>query len=643
MSIIEKIVKQLREADAAYYKDGTSTLTDKEYDRLKDLLRNLDSSNPYLQEIAHEGSSVVIEWEKTKHKYPLGSLNKCNEYHEFKEWWNGEPCLLQEKLDGISIALTYRQGILHTAVTRGDGETGDNILPNVMKMKGVPKFLKDASSDIVIRAEILLKHSDWLKMPEDARGKNPRNTAAGAAKELNGSKCKYLSVVAYSILNSESKDELEDINKLQNLGFDVVPFYSVNTDEQANVMYKNYILDLRKKLDYDIDGLVIKYVKKRKDEWKYPKFQIAWKFPHQSAETIIRNIEWQVSGDRVNPVAILDPVEVAGVTVSKASLHNVEYIKNLGLCFGDKVEITRRNDVIPQIERVLVKSGCQAFPIPTNCPCCGGKLSFDKNINEEDMAWMVCTNPSCSAKLLKNVLKWLEVHDTKGVAEKTIETLFNHTIFTSLVEFIELSNPNPLKEKTILGIEGMGDSKFEILKEQIQKTLNCDLILFFAGLNAPGFGKRMWERIIKYLQIEKDTVSVNDVIDFINLPYAKGLGHIEGFAELSTKELQVFINNNQRLINKMVEIVQPRDYSKPSLTSEKLKGKSFCFTGELSMSRKDAQDSVLKNGGEVKSSVTKGLTYLVTNDPNSGSTKNKKAHQLGTQVIGEKEFLELIK
>lgn len=640
---IERLVKQLRDSDAAYYNDGTSTLSDKEYDRLKDLLRKLDPSNEYLKEIAGESNAIITEWEKVKHDYPLGSLNKCNTYSEFEMWWDGRPVLLQEKLDGISIALTYKKGKLVSAVTRGDGEQGDEIYSNVKKMNGLPKTIID-NSTLVIRGEILLKHSKWLAMPIESRGKNPRNTAAGAAKELNGSKCQQLNVVVYSILNSDDTNELSDIQKLNTLGFEVVPFYSVSTANQANIMYKNYISEIREKIDYDIDGLVIKPVIKRKDEWKYPKHQIAWKFPHQSAETYLTDVVWQVSGDRVTPVAIFDSVDVAGVSISRASLHNMDYINGLKICIGDKIEITRRNDVIPQVERVLNHCGAKNIKQPSKCPCCGGDVAFDKNVNEDNMAWLVCMNPSCSAKVLKDIMKWLDVNDTKGIAEKTIELLFEHKVFLTLNDFIGLANTSPSKEKTILSIDGMGESKFQTLKEQISKTINCDLITFFGGLNAPGFGRRMWERIIKYIQIERDTVCVSDVIGFIVIPYEKGLGHIEGFAETNTKELQKYVESHLNYIIDLAALVKPQEYSKPSLTSETLKGKSFCFTGELSsMGRKDAQDAVLRNGGEVKSSVTKGLTYLVTNDPSSGSTKNKKAQQVGTAIIGEPEFLKLIK
>jgi DNA ligase (NAD+) len=640
---IQRLIKQLQDADSAYYNDGSSTLTDKEYDRLKDLLRNLDPDNAYLKEVAHENLTVT-EWEKVKHKYPLGSLNKCNEEDELRKWLGDTLVVGQEKLDGLSIALTYLNGNISSAVTRGDGEVGDNILQNVVKMKGVPRQIK-FQKPLVVRAEILLKHSEWFKMPVEDRGKNPRNTAAGAAKELNGSKCKYLSVVAYSILNSESDSEIVDLELLEKLGFEVVPYFIPVNIYALVTQYHVYNVTSRNKLDYDIDGLVIKSIEKdSSDDWKYPKSQIAWKFPHQTTETILRDVVWQVSGDRVTPVAVFDPVDLAGVTISRASLHNMEYIKRLNVRIGDKIEITRRNDVIPQVERVLISNGGNEITAPEKCPMCGKHVAFDKNINEDDMAWLVCTNTDCPAKVLKNIIKWLEVHDTKGVAEKMVETLFNHSVFYSLPDFLQLAGIDSVKEKNILSIEGMGEAKLQILQEQIKKTINCDLISFFGGLNVSGFGRRMWERIIKYLQIEKDTVTVNDVIDFISLPYMKGLGHIEGFAETNTKELQSYIKTHTTYINEMINIVKPQDYSKPSLTSENLKGKSFCFTGELTaMPRKEAQDAVLRNGGEIKSSVTKGLTYLVTNDPNSGSTKNKKAQALGTTIIGEVEFLKLIK
>jgi len=639
---IAKIVLELRESDASYYKDGTSTLTDKEYDTKKDFVRKLDPTNPYLLEIGHERAELVTEWAKVKHEYPLGSLNKCNTVAEFKSWWDGLSVLIEHKFDGLSIALTYEEGKLIKAVTRGNGEEGDDILANVVKMQGVRKEIP-FKDKLVIRGEILLKHSDWLKMPVEDRGKNPRNTASGAAKELNGSKCKYLTVMIYTVLNSKNESELEDLNLLKKLGFDPIGYIHLHDILEIEKMYED-TTKLRTELDFDIDGLVIKPVIKKKDEWKFPKFQIAWKFPHPSTSSYLRKVIWQVSGDRISPVAEFDPVELDGVTINRASLHNMDYIKALNIKIGDKIEITRRNQVIPQVESVLEHLGTEDIEQPDSCPCCGGAVGFDTNVNEVEMAWLVCQNPHCSAKVIKNIIKWLEVHDTKGVAEKTVEMLYENGIISSLPDFLKLGNPPIIKEKAIIGIEGMGERSFQILKEQIQKTLDCDLILFFAGLNASGFGKRMWERIVKYIQIDKDVVTKEDVIEFIKLPYAKGLGHIEGFAETSTLELQRYMDSHFFYIEKMLEVVKVRDYSKPSLTSETLKGKSFCFTGELdSMGRKEAQDAVLRNGGDVKSSVTKGLTYLVTNDTTSGSSKNKKAQQVGTAIISEAEFLTLIK
>jgi DNA ligase (NAD+) len=643
--IIQNLLEKLSVADAAYYGDGSSKISDSEYDRLKDLLRKLDPDNDYLKKVASEALSETLEdsnWEKQKHDFPLGSLNKVNTYPEYERWDNKEHKVVEEKLDGMSIALTYLKGTLVSAVTRGTGEVGENITRNVQKMKGVPQFIKHDSL-LVIRGEIVLKKSVFNSLPEELKGRNCRNMATGSAKELSGSKCHFLNVIVYSILNSSDQSELNDLLKLKELGFDVVPYQVTRSSSEVYSIYESYHNDKREKLDYDIDGLVIKPLTKKKDTWAYPAFQVAWKFPNQRGKAKLLDVIWQVSGERINPVAILSPTEVAGVTISKASLHNVSYIDSLNLCIGDTVEITRRNDVIPQVERVLEAHGGAKVVASSSCPICGGNVSYATNINDDEMAWLVCNNPECPEKNKKNIIKWLEVNETKGVAEKTIDLLFENKIATSLPEFIKLAEPSKEVTKKILSIEGMGDSKLETLQEQIKSTLNIDLNKFLGGLNLDGFGCRMWTKLLEYMQIETDSISLKHVIDFIEVPSDRGLGHVPGFAETSIKELKESIRNKKEYILELAALVTIRNYEKPTLFSNKLQGMSFCFTGELnSMNRKQAQDNVLKYGGDCKSSVTKGLTYLVTNDPHSGSSKNQKAQKLGSKIISEDEFLKLI-
>lgn len=645
MTEINKLIQELKNADNLYYGDGNSVMSDKEYDEKKNKLLVLDPNNSYLKEVASENIDDS-HWEKEQHEYPLGSLDKVNKLDELIKWhkdYMNRTFLVEEKLDGISIALTYENSKLVKAITRGKDGIGENITRNVKKMKGVPQNITYAEK-LVIRAEIVMTKDDFENLPEGSKKKNPRNAAAGAAKKLTGDLCGYLTVICYDILNRDGKmKESECCQLLKSLNFTTVSYYFVKNVEEINKIYSEYE-KMRASLNWDIDGLVIKVNEQGDDtgSWEHPKTKVAWKFEHQEASTILEGVSISVRGSRLQPVAILTPVDVAGVTVSRASLHNFQYIKNLGLTIGAKVLITRRNDVIPQIEQVLIP-GTIAIDIPMNCPVCSSETTWELNTAKECTEYLICPNPECDAKVTKSIMKWLEIHDTKGIAKKTVELLYENSIITSLPDFIDIKNGN--FDSKITSIDGMGIRKLEILKKELESCSLTDINKFYAGINLHGSGRRVIEKITTRILELHNKVDCNLFEEFCNGNIESNLCTVEGFAVPSAKRFQEELINKKELIMNMKKAVTIESLSKKEKTSSSsgISGQSFCFTGALNtMNRKEAQAMVTNACGIVKDSVGAGLTYLVTNDPNSGSSKNEKAQKFGTKLITEEQFVSLL-
>lgn len=642
------IVKLLRKCDSEYYGSGNSVISDHLYDLFKDQLRKLDPTNNYLNEVGAEPIEDT-HWEKHKHEYPLGSLSKVNTIEDLVSWASAEVFSIQPKLDGISISLTYENGILQRAVTRGKKGIGDDITRNVLKMKGIKKNI-DVKTKVVIRGEIVMTYTDFESLPLDKKGKNPRNTTTGAAKKLNGELCKYLTIIVYDLMNASELGVITEsmTNRyLCDLGFEhIVESHKVSGKESLVEKVKE-LESSRGSYNYDIDGLVIKNNNiDFKDNWELPKNKISYKFEHQRKETKLVDIVWQTSGERINPIAILEPVDICGITITKVSLHNSDYINTLTngniLKSGSVVEVSRRNEVIPQVEQVLQFSteGRDLQLEPKSCPCCGSNVELAKNDDGKNMAWYICPNDVCPAKALKKVLKWFNVHDSKGVAEKTIELLYDNFNFSDFADFVKIVTDCEHKH-TILSINGMGESKLKNIIDEINKTKNTTISNFLGGLNIGGFGPKRFQKIVDYLLDKNESVNLDVVCDFI---FNNDISEIEGFNTLTSLTLQKKLKDNLTVIHELKNIgfsCSPEE--KTELIDSTLSGKSFCFTGALSLPRKEAQNLVESKGGVVKSSVAKGLDYLVTNDPHSGSSKNKKANSLGVKIIDEQQFLDLTK
>lgn len=641
---LDRAIRFLNKQSQLYYNQGDSEISDAQFDMLKDKvvakLKVIDPNHPFLKNI---GTPLPENspWEKKTHEYPLGSLDKVQKAEELNSWYKpkfGQKLVVQEKLDGISICLTYENGKLISAVTRGEGDVGENICRNVLRIPNVPKKIQFLDK-LVLRGEIILQHSIFTKY--DLPFKNARNATAGIAKRFDGKYSDKLSIKVYTLMNAKDfgdiKTELETIDFLKYQGFDTVNTYYMTLNE-IHDLYNSYVNGKRKDLDWDIDGLVIKTNHINFDnfdyslnEWSKPKNQIAFKFPHEEGESTIVDIEASVGGEIICPVAVIKPIDLCGVTITRASLANWKLAKEQNMGIGSEVLVSRRNDVIPKIEKVLVKGA--DLVIPKNCPVCGGDTAFDTNEAGEELAYLICTNPDCIAKLSKKISKWLEIHGVKNIGDSIIDTLIEKKFVNSLYSFLMLPYHQDALD-ILKGMDGYGTRKINIITSGIESTFKSDLKKFISGLNFKNFGRSRTEDLLKASRAE----TFEDFYDFVKSPKALD---VSGFGSETILSLRKQIDKNYNSIKKLLEIVKldKQQYS----TNLILDGMSICITGELStMSRPKAQELVKDLGGKASSSVSSNTTYLVSNDPTSTSSKMKKARDLNIPIINEQEFLKLI-
>jgi DNA ligase (NAD+) len=513
---------------------------------------------------------------------------------------------------------------------------GEEILRNAIKMQNIPSTIKETKK-IIVRGEILLTKESFDKLPSEAEFKNLRNAAAGIAKRLDGKYSEFLTFIPYNIMNTKElniKTQLDLINTLKILGFkrNINTFIVTgNCYNEIEKIYTNYINTLRKNLDYDIDGLVIKCNDiDENDDWKKPNYQIAFKFPHQSATSNIIKIQNSMNGGHITPVAIINPVDVAGVTISRVSLSNYQLCVDRKIGVGAKVEVSRRNDVIPYIETVLVEGA--KIEIPTKCPICSSDLEYES----DDSVYLVCTNEGCKSKLVRSILKWLFAHNSKGISDSTIESLIDCNIISNFEEFLTLAKSSgSARRDKVLTLDGFGEKKLQVLLASISDTYKTNWSTFLSGINIHYIGKTVIEKILESIgKVEKYD-------DFYKFCFSQNIYSVENFANENVIRLRKGLNavkNKVEILLKYVE-VEPFVSDKADLSKQFLRDYSFCFTGSLdTIGRTEAEKMVKKFGGDIKG-VSKNLSFLVTNDTSSGSSKNVKARQLGVKVINEKTFL----
>jgi len=573
----------------------------------------------------------------------MGSQEKAANPEQFLLWaqkHNYDEYLVEYKLDGASLELQYNGGILVRAVTRGDGSTGDVITANALKMDGVKKELHDKDGNLIgftggVRGEVIMKRSVHKKY--FAEKANCRNAANGLMKRKDGSGSEHLTLIAYDVWASQGeqpyKDEEEKLAWLKDNGFNTVVL-KICKDADSVIEYRAKVMEDRKNLDYDIDGLVIKERKVNHEDAlrARPDRQIAFKFSLEEAVSIVRKVEWNESGATYTPVAVFDPVDLNGTSVQRASLANPNTISALGLKIGSHVIVVKRGEIIPKIENVVPQANQkeELLPVqlPEKCETCGSKL-----VNEGTRLY--CPNKSCSKRVLHQLLKWVSVVDIRDLGDTLIRSLFADKVLNSISDIYRLNEtvltPYFLSEESIGNEkESLGAKKVAL---SIQNHRKLSLAKFIAGFDIEGIGETVVEKLID---------SGYDTLEKLFSASPEQIASVYGFAQIMAQILVDGLSENREEMESLIKsgTLELDQGTKSGI----LLGKSFCFTGELiTMKRADAQAMVKKNGGAVKTSVVKGLSYLVTNDTSSGSSKNVKAAQLGIPVINEQEFLALLK
>jgi DNA ligase (NAD+) len=641
-SRVAELAELLRKYKDAYY-NGEPLVSDAAYDALEDELRVLHPDHPVLRSIGAPLSprgeagaeEVVTEWEKARHAIPMGSLNKAVSEAEFRQW--AARCdqlgvesklptitknlLVTEKLDGLSLAVNYEKGKLVEAITRGDGHVGERITPNARRMKGVPATLPEPLS-VSIRGEIILKLSDMQKA-WPGYDSPPRNKAAGTSKRFDGQGCEHLTVMFYDLEGGSEEFETEEqkYRRLEELGL-IVPSFTVTDLEGALKIHDEYASTKRGKLDYEIDGLVVRANDMRTQHLlgelaDRPRGAVAFKFPSMAKITKVIAISWETGPTgRVTPIANVEPVEIGGAVVQFVVLHNVSNIERLGIGIGDEVLVSRRNDVIPHMEEVVVKHG-ETAKAPRTCATCAAELSRRGE-------YLVCTNLDCPALVAGRIHRWVGTQDIHEWGDKLIAQLVAAKLVREPVDLYKL------KVEDIAKLERRGTIIAKKVLENLRAKLPLSLPVFLASLGIDEFALETAKLIVSkgYDTLEKVQAATVDELAAI-----KGMGAIRAknvVAGLAARRAEI-----ERLLAIGVVPVAP-------MAGGALSGKSFCFTGTLPRPRKEYEQLVEKHGGTLLSGVTKELDYLVIADPSSGSTKAEKARKYGTQCIDADAFMALV-
>lgn len=630
---VKELVFLIKRYQKSYY-DGEGEISDAEFDRLWDELKSLDPENEILKKIGADSGNFA----KLRHVMPMGSQEKAASPEQFLAWAEKhvyKEYLVEFKLDGASLELQYEHGTLVHAVTRGDGTVGDDITVNAKKMQGVLSVLVDSDFNVLdytggVRGEVIMTHQVHAERFSDKA--NCRNAANGLMKRKDGDGCEYLKLITYDAWSATDtqpfSDEEEKIKWLKKIGFNVCPLFIAKNPQEV-IDYRARIMEERAGIEYDIDGLVIKERKINYEDAarNRPDRQIAFKFSLEEAVSTLRDVEWSINGGTYTPVAVFDEVALNGTVVQRASLANPDTMRSLGVKIGCKVVVVKRGEIIPKIESVIHEreDSESSVKIPEKCECCGTPLV-------DEGSRLFCPNKSCEKRILHQIMKWNSVVDIRDLGETLLNQLFKSGRVKSISDLYSLTvedlTPFFLNEESIANEKkSLGAQK--VIKS-IQSKRELPLSVFVAGFDIEGIGETTVEKLVSagFNTLEKLFVMTEDEC-------AKIYGFAETMAKIAVEGLA---ENREEMLFLSKNIIKIRQADGGILS-----GKSFCFTGELfAMKRAEAESLVKENGGTCKSGVTKDLSYLVTNDTESGSSKNIKAVKFGIPVIDEKQFLKLI-
>ena len=643
---IRELIRIINEAGKAYYQEDREIMSNYEYDALYDELAALEKETGVVlagSPTQSVGYQVLGELPKEAHESPMLSLNKTKSVDELREWLGDQRGLLSWKMDGLTVVLTYEGGTLVKAVTRGNGEIGEVITNNARVFANVPLNIA-YKGQLVLRGEAVIKYSDFEKINEeiadaDARYKNPRNLCSGSVRQLNNEITAKRNVhfFAFSLVRAEGVDFENSREKqflwLKSQGFETVEWKSVTASTLSEAVHQ--FAEAVKENDVPSDGLVLLYDDIAYGESlgrtaKFPRDSIAFKWADEIQETTLQYIEWSASRTGlINPVAVFDPVELEGTTVSRASVHNISIMENLELGAGDRITVYKANMIIPQIADNLTRSGVR--DIPETCPVCGGATEI-RDLNE--VKTLYCTNPDCQAKKIKSFALFAsrDALNIDGLSEATLEKFIGAGFIHEYSDMFHLDR----HREAIVEMEGFGEKSYENLIAAAKKASVTTLPRLIYGLGIAGIGLANAKVLCRHFHSDFDAMRRASREE---LTGADGIGDV--LAEAWTAFFASEKNNGMvdRLLAELtIETEEEEEGEKP------LAGMTFVITGSVEhfANRKELQALIEKNGGKAAGSVTSKTSYLINNDVNSNSSKNKKARELGIPILSEEDFLKLL-
>jgi DNA ligase (NAD+) len=642
---IEELIETLNEASAAYYDEASEIMSNYEYDALYDELESLEKETGYTplnSPTKNVGYTVQSELPKERHRSRMLSLDKTKSREELAAWLGDHEGLLSWKLDGLTVVLTYEGGELVKAVTRGNGDIGEVITSNARVFVNVPKRIPH-EGHTVIRGEAVITYEEFDRINEaiddaDAKYKNPRNLCSGSVRQLNSKITAERNVRFYAFTLSEADGvDYEGLRSNQmkwmaEQGFDVVEYVKVDNKSIFEAI-DNYAERVHS-FEIPSDGLVLtledlEYAATLGTTAKFPRDSLAFKWADQQAETILREIEWSPSRTGLlNPIAIFDPVELEGTTVKRASVHNLNIMETLKLGIGDTITVYKANMIIPQIGDNLTKSG--NIELPSHCPVCDGATEIKLMTGTKVLT---CTNPNCLAKQVKRFSLFVsrDALNIEGLSEQTLLKFIGLGYIKSFADIFRLEN----HRDEIVELDGFGKKSYDKLSSSIEKARHTVPTRILVALGIPGVGVTTAAQIARACENKWAKIS--------SLSYDELIA-INGIGEVMARDYESFFadeHNKSVVLDLVGELDIDESYEK---AGEALSGEIFVITGSLEhyKSRTELKKEIEAQGGKVAGSVSKNTSYLVTNNPESGSSKNKAAAELGVKIITEDEIRTML-
>lgn len=644
LQLMKKLIKDINYLNDCYFNKNENVVSDKEFDKAMEELKALENKTGVVYPDSPTrtvGFKSVSNLKKVTHEHKLLSLAKTTKLSEFVEYFSGHDFVLMPKLDGITCSLTYDNGVLQRAETRGNGIVGEDITHNAMEIANLPLAIP-YEGKLFVDGEAVIDYKSFesIKKNEGVNYKNPRNLVSGTVRQLNNALVRERNVSFIAWRNSTqefSQGSFQDaMEVLDNLGFSTVARVVI-----PNGMSEGYVSEeiasIRETRDFPIDGMVgtfcdQQYGKTLGETMHHPNHSFAYKFHQESNTTTLLGIKWNTSRTgTINPVAVFEPVEIDGTTVSRASLSNVRQIKRLLLGIGDKIEVVKANQIIPMVVYNLTKS--DTYQIPKKCPACGGQTKIIKGPGTEQL---VCVNDECPAVLVWRLVNFVSRQgmNIDGLSIERIKTFVGKGWLKTFADIYRLGD----HREDMKALDGFGDASVEKLLAAIENSRHCNAESFITALSIPGVGKSA-ARIVS-----EEVFKNAGVCTFISTLCDMGVNHedwseLQGIGSITSDAINKYVD--QRLYNVLLPLDNLLIITKPDRKPSKTNGLTVCVTGKLNNfgSRKEFEEAVMSAGHTVVSSVTKDTDFLVCNDTGSKSSKVKKAVSAGVKIISEEDFL----